>query len=355
VKLSEKIFRSFAYLPSKLWEKVYELRRGLYNIGYFQSHRYAFPVISIGNLSMGGTGKTPLTLWLCEYLVSRGLNPLIVMRGYKSKKENSYGLINPANKFAYLPSEYGDEPLMLARGMTGGYILVGKNRKENLEKYYQKIKPDVVILDDGFQHLKIHRDLNLLLFDGLMPKSRYHAPPLGYLREGVKAIHDADVLLFSRGEFLEQKKFDDLLSFFSPFMNEGTGLVKFNYSTTSLQRLGSKEEHTLDYISEKNVIPICAIASPQAYLSSIKNAGANVVKEYQFPDHHFYTQSELDAIIEESKKHDAILICTEKDAVKFESLKNYHHLMVMKVEISFLQGESVLRARIDQLMNEYRL
>ena len=147
--------RNIALSPlSFIWEWVYRLRRSFYEYGIFKKKVFKVPVISVGNLSFGGTGKTPTIIWLTEWLNGKGLTPAVLTRGYRGALEHSSGLLKSGQKFRLNPYDYGDEPLMISNRMSKGAVIVGKKRADNLLKYFSDVKPDVVLLDDGFQHLQ---------------------------------------------------------------------------------------------------------------------------------------------------------------------------------------------------------
>ncbi len=155
-----------------LWEGVYRLRRAAYRYGTFEQRHFKVPIISIGNLSFGGTGKTPFTLWLAENLAKRNKSVMILMRGYKGKLEHQSGILRGGAKIGSTPLDFGDEAILLSRRLPEAAVVVGKNRADNLDKYFDEVRPDVVLLDDGHQHLRIARQLNFVFFDAAEISSR---------------------------------------------------------------------------------------------------------------------------------------------------------------------------------------
>ena len=178
-----KVLKNTAFLPlfpiSYTWEKIYQIRRFAYKTEIIKSHEFEVPVISIGNLTFGGTGKTPFTMWISRFFNDLDKKVVILTRGYKGKLEHKSGIIRSSNKFGHNPFEYGDEPLLMARRLDKTSIIVGKRRADNLKYYFNKERPDIVLLDDGHQHLKIKRSLNIVLFDCLIPMKSYKVAPLG--------------------------------------------------------------------------------------------------------------------------------------------------------------------------------
>ena len=225
-------FLNFFLVPlSKLWESVYRLRRSFYEYGLLKKEYFKVPIISVGNISFGGTGKTPMIIYLTGKVSELGLTPAVLTRGYKGDLEHKSGLIKGGQRFRSNPKQFGDEPLLISRKMNKGAVIVGKNRARNLRKYFHQVSPDVVFLDDGFQHIQLYRSFNVVLFDSALPLSRYKTAPLGYLREGLTALKDADAILLSRADQVSSEKMDELTSFLEKYHRRGIIIEVF--STTS--------------------------------------------------------------------------------------------------------------------------
>ena len=167
---------------SFVWENFYRLRRSFYEYGFMKKSYFKVPVISVGNLTFGGTGKTPFIIWLTEFFNRESLVPAVLTRGYKGSLENKSGVIKSGQTFRSNPVDYGDEPLLISRRMKNGAVIVGKKRSDNLRKYFGEVNPDVILLDDGFQHLELYRSYNIILFDASMPLEQYKIAPIRYLR-----------------------------------------------------------------------------------------------------------------------------------------------------------------------------
>ena len=202
------IIYTFLYILSFIWEKAYQVRRFLYKYGFLKKRAFDVPIVSVGNLSFGGTGKTPFTLWLGEYLAQERKKVMILIRGYKGNLENSFGIIRSPYRLISNPYKYGDEPLLLARRLKSASIVIGKKRSDNLEYYFYKEQPDIVLLDDGHQYLQLNRNLNILLLDTSMSLESYKTAPLGYLREGLSALKDVDTIVFTQCDQVSSQKLD---------------------------------------------------------------------------------------------------------------------------------------------------
>jgi len=194
-----KLIISFIFFPfSVIWKAINRLRRYAYSLGYLKSYNFNLPIISVGNVVFGGTGKTPFTIWLAKFLESEGKVITVLLRGYKGKLEKLSGLLKSENKFNLSALDFGDEAINLIRSLEKSSVIVGKNRKINFVKFADDVKADVLLLDDGYQHLQIFRDLDIVLFDANLPLESYKVVPSGYMREGIEALNYGDVIIITR-------------------------------------------------------------------------------------------------------------------------------------------------------------
>lgn len=345
----KKVLLIFAPAISGLWIFIYRLRRFLYDVDVFKRNEFKVPIISVGNLTLGGTGKTPFTLWLGNYLDSKQKKVMVLTRGYKGKLENSSGIIHTGKIIGNNPYDYGDEALVLCRGMKNASIVVGKRRSENLKFYFEKERPDIVLLDDGHQHLKVQRNLNIVLFDSLLAIERYKAPPLGYLREGLTALKDADLIVFGRADLAEQEQKESLKKLVSRYTKKGTPFASFYYAPKCIKDINYQETMKIEELDSRNVICISAVASPKSFHELIKSQKANLIDTYEFPDHHYYTQEDLEPIYEKAKEHNAIIMTTEKDIVKLRRVSESNLIYYVEISIKFLEGERDVCRLVDEV------
>jgi len=185
---------------SKIYALAMAMRLRLYKGNLFETHRLPCKVISIGNITLGGTGKTPMTLYVAELIKKMGLNPAIICRGYKGEYEHSVEMVTDGVKNFMGPDQAGDEPYLMATKLSGVPVFVGKNRYVSGMKAWESFHPDVIILDDAFQHIQLFRDLNLLLLDAAKPFGNGHIFPRGILRESLEQVDRADALVITRAE-----------------------------------------------------------------------------------------------------------------------------------------------------------
>jgi len=347
---TRKAFLKYFFLSplSIAWESVYFIRRAFYDYGFIHQKSFRVPIISVGNLSFGGTGKTPFTLWLAEYLQKQNKKVMIVMRGYKGKLENDSGIIYAGKKINPDPVEYGDEALIYARRLEGSAIVVGKNRSANLNFYFPKFLPDVVLLDDGHQHLQLKRKLNIILFDALMSLDKYQVAPLGYLREGFSGLKDADLVVIGRADQVSREKIKQLKSLILNTLPYGVTIAEVGFKPKGFLNSSYDYLFNVEGIKNKKVICVAGLASPQSFYKMIEEMGANVISTETFSDHHYYTKNELESLLSKAKENQAYLVTTEKDMVRIKKVMNDERIIFLQVDLVFFSGEEEAKKIIDQ-------
>ncbi len=332
---------------SWIWGAVYYTRRIFYDYGILKQRSFVVPIISVGNLTFGGTGKTPFTLWLSEYLHTKNKRVMILMRGYKGRLENSSGLIHSGKKINPDPTDYGDEALLFARRLEDATVVVGKKRSENLSFYFPKVSPDVVLLEDGHQHIKIKRKLNIVLFDALMPLSRYKVAPLGYMREGFHALKDADLIVIGRADLAKPEKVIELKNLLLPHLPAGIQFAEVGFRPNGFYNSAYDMVYSLDQIRNRKVICMAGIANPQSFFKLLEDLGAEILVTESFPDHHFFKLDEINSLLSYAKSEDALIVTTEKDIVRIKKIVNDESIVFLEVDIHFMKGEKETKEIID--------
>jgi tetraacyldisaccharide 4'-kinase len=331
---------------SFLWEWVHRIRRIGYHYGVFKQNHFKVPIISVGNITFGGTGKTPFTLWLGDYFESQGKRVMILMRGYKGELEKRSGILRGDTKLGYNPFEFGDEALVLARRLRSVSIVVGKNRSSNLKHYFHSEKPEVVLLDDGHQHLKIGRDLNFILFDAMLPMASYMVAPSGYLREGLDALNDADGIIVTRCDQVPESKVDALIDKLRSHIHGNVPVARTAYHSSVLKDTQFKRVMDVSQLKGKKVICVAGIASPASFFQSMESYGAEVIDCLTFPDHHQFRASEVSRILQTAEREDALVVTTEKDIVKIRRITNDKRFLYLEIELRFLSGQEAICNKI---------
>ena len=341
-------FKKIFFTPiSWVWGFVYYIRRICYDYGVLRQRSFQVPIISVGNLTFGGTGKTPFTLWLAEYLHSKNKRSMVLMRGYKGRLENSSGLIHSGKKINPDPTDYGDEALLFARRLEDATIVVGKKRGNNLSFYFPKVLPDVVLLEDGHQHINLKRKLNIVLFDALMPISRYRVAPLGYMREGFHALKDADLVVIGRADIASTEKITALKNLLLPHLPTGIHFAEVGFRPNGFYNSAYDMVYTLDQMRNRKVICVAGVANPQSFYKILEDLGAEILITESFPDHHFFKLDEINALLSYAKNEDALIVTTEKDIVRMKKVVDDESIIFLEVDIHFLSGEKETKDVID--------
>jgi tetraacyldisaccharide 4'-kinase len=322
------------YLLSIPYGGVVRSRAFFYTVGLKKPKRLPCPVISVGNLTVGGTGKTPLVVALARGLMKRGIPVAILSRGYMGKKSSGPLVSDGQNLFLSL-EESGDEPFLMAKSLKGIPILVGKDRFTNGEIALQRFDIRGLLLDDGYQHLQLHRDLDLLLIDSQVGFGDHHLLPRGILREPLSHLRRADLLLLTKVEDLEAcQPLDEKLHRIHP----SSPIFHSHYEPLGL--IGPNEEREeLHSLKGKKVMALSGIANPSYFVSLLRKYGLEMVREVTFPDHHVYSKRDLASIEKRSKGADRV-VTTEKDMVKLKEL-NMGHLPIraLRIEVRIWEEE----------------
>ena len=322
------------------------LRQWCYQIGIFPARRLDCRVISIGNLVMGGTGKTPMTMWIAETLRDHGHNPAIISRGYGGLVTDGIHVVCDGQYILLSPEIAGDEPYMMAERLKNVPVLTSRDRYAAGRYAIDHFGADVLILDDGFQHLALHRDLNILLCDQQKPFGNKLVFPAGHLREPVPAADRADVICFTRCSENGRGEHHSL----KLFQKRGDGRKKSILRTAPrvdcLIRMDNHEILTCDFMRNRPVAAFCGIAHPDGFREFLKDA--RIVLFQPFPDHYSYTSNDLQLMDDAAKKAGAeFILTTEKDAVK---IANHHFtLPVLKVRLALeiLEGKDTLNKLLE--------
>ena len=305
-------------LLSKISGLIVSLRVFLYQKGILRKHRLKHPVISVGNLTVGGTGKTPLVGFLAQILKKAGYQPVILSRGYKRSNKNAVLLVSDVREVFCGPEECGDEPYLLARKLEGVPVVVGNSRYQAgrlLEDRYSNL---IYLLDDGYQHIQLKRNLNILILDATDPFGGHHLLPAGRLREPTKALARADAIVITRSHmFSETENLEEQIRRW----NQRVPISYFHHDVTALYdaRTGTRFQPR-DFLGS-SVIALAAIGSPHVFLYDLEHYQMKISDRFIFRDHHPFSQSELDGVLKRLEEVQArAIVTTEKDAVRLKEL-----------------------------------
>jgi tetraacyldisaccharide 4'-kinase len=288
----------------------------LYRRGVFKIRQLPCRVLSVGNITVGGTGKTPLVATLARELSSRGMRVAILSRGYKGSKEKQGGLLSDGERIYLTPAEAGDEPFMLATRLPGVPVLVGKKRYEMGMHAVQRFGIDCLILDDGFQHIRIKRDADIVLVDARRGFGNGRLFPGGPLREPLRCLQRASLLVITKAEVSQPLgEIEAVLRRYAP----ATPLFHSRYKSVSLVEVASKRELPPQFVQGKRVFVFAGIVDPEYFVYVLEGLGAQVVRTEHFPDHYDYTLEDVRMIGTYRDMVD-MFVTTEKDCVKLREI-----------------------------------
>lgn len=291
-------------------------------------------VISVGNLSVGGTGKTPVVLAICRYLQRKGFRVAVLSRGYGGTMSHAGGTVSDGECLFANTAQAGDEPLLIARELPGVVVLVGKDRQKTARKAIKQFACNVLVLDDGFQYWQLHRDVDLVLLDARCPFGNGWTLPAGILREPVDHLQRAHALLFN-GEDTPCNRMTTLFPFLPCFT--------WRKCPTGVRQLHRRENRfEVEWLRGKRVFAVAGIASFDSFEQTLLQAGAKVVGTWRLPDHHRYTPSDIQEAQQRAQAcHAEVIVTTEKDAVKLEEMPATMlspPIFVLDIEVCFSEG-----------------
>lgn len=325
-------FREILGLISFFYKIIHNFRLSLYKSKLLKSIKLPIKVISIGNITTGGTGKTPLTIDLANSLVKHGYKVAILSRGYKRlNKNNENILVSDGTDILADYETCGDEPYLVAK-KTKSIVLSGANR---LKSAYSAInlKANIIILDDGYQHLKIARDENILILDANKPFDNGCLLPKGLLREELSAIKRATMIVFSNSTSNVHPEYLKVIENLCP----GIPMLHMSYKIKCLRGINIKKSIDLNTASKSKYLTFCGIGNPESFTNSLKSHGLDIVENIEFPDHHNYEYEDIKRVIEIAEKNNIQdIITTEKDAIKLEEL-------TMSAPVTFWYSEIEVR------------
>ena len=315
---------------------VVRLRNLCYDKKWFKTHDVPVPVISIGNITTGGTGKTPLVIWICNLLAGKGKNCAILTRGYKTQ-----------------PGILSDEPALLAKSCPSAKIIVNPDRTAGAQKAVKEHDVAVIVMDDGFQHRKLKRDLDIITIDATCPFGCEHILPAGLLREPVTTLKRAQIAVITHCDKIQQDELtyleDRILS-----LNPQITIAKAIYKHPCA--IGIKGLNlTTDQLKQKPVFAFCGIANPDNFFDSLKQMGTNLLGSKIYNDHHNYKAQDFGDIYEQAKYLGAeIILTTQKDWVKTALLAQKKQDIIfayLALELDFPHGYDKIESLIDNILN----
>ena len=322
---------------SVLYGIAQKLRYAAYNLGILKKKRLPGLVVSVGNLTTGGTGKTPAVAALAKWALSREIKACILSRGYGGKYQTPVLVVSDGRRVLSDARSAGDEPVLLAGKVSGCPVILSKERYLAGEYAHEKFESELFIIDDGFQHIQLERDLNLVLMDGSHPFGNGHLLPRGPLREPLDQLARADAFILTR------------------YRKEGgratVAFLKGNYPDIPVFRADHVPDDVvfprldrvdpLHAVRQKRVVAFAGIGNPASFRETLVSLGARVVAFRDFKDHYAYRKEDLDALVRLKRDTDAhYILTTEKDWVRMGSIwPECSEIAYLRIQFSFLPGQ----------------
>ena len=316
---------------SIVYSSIVILRNFFYDKRIFKTHHSQIPVISIGNITLGGTGKTPLVIWLCKEL-SQNYSCAILTRGYKARN-------------SYCAKRNTDEPEMLSKSCPNTKVIVNQNRVVGAAEAIGKFDAKIIIMDDGFQHRRLARDLDIVTIDATGPFGYGKIFPAGLLREPISSLKRADAVVITRCDTTNESELNKLEQKLHT-INPGMIISRSIHAPIHVINIDN-EEINLQQLKDKRIFAFCGIGNPDAFLHTIRNLGGDIAGSKKYNDHHNYTNDDLAEIYKQARLSKAeFILTTQKDWTKISILnttKNELTLAYIAIEFKFLTGEDKLR------------
>ncbi len=328
-----------------LYGSAQRLRARMYKSGILKTGRLPRPVISIGNITVGGTGKTPVTAHIARILLARGCRVAVLSRGYGGSLEGQTCVVSDGATIMLGAAECGDEPYLLAATVPGLMVVIGPDRYAAGRTAMQQLVPDIFLLDDGFQHLSLHRDLNILLMDFSRPLGNGWTLPAGILREPPAAAGRADLVILTRASE-------------GAINSRDTGGIPHclsRHTIVDLLPLGSISPVPFSRCSGHTLLAFAGIADPESFFTGLRREGLNLVQTLSFPDHIVYDRERCREIAEAMRASGAdFMITTEKDGVKLKgfSQEQTARTLLARLELT-VDNPELLNGLLDTLLRRH--
>jgi tetraacyldisaccharide 4'-kinase len=333
------VLKVFLYFLSFFYLLVLSVRRFLYKIGVLKIHDLTKPVISVGNITFGGTGKTPAIEYIASYIKNKGKRVIILARGYGSKEIG----------------EDNDESKLLKENLKDIFIVTGSNRVQNAQRFISEDLVDIFLLDDGFQHLRIKRDLDIVVIDALKPFGNGYVIPRGMLREPLRALKRAHIFILARVDLVTDKEIQETKSKLA-LLNPKALVVEAVHQPVELIDMQTNESVDLNFLRGLEAVSFCGIGSPKSFALTLEKLGVQLKKQFVFMDHHHFNQKDLNKIDRYCTEYRIKnILMTQKDAVKLQDekwvLSGEKKMYYLKIKMVFPANGEQFFGRIDSLFS----
>ena len=321
------------------------LRSFLYSRGWLKVHRVNVPVISIGNITTGGTGKTPLVIWLCNLLHEKNIACAVLTRGYKAAKNSKLKTQN-----------YSDEPAIFAESCPQTKVIVNPDRIAGAAEAVDRFGAKILIMDDGFQHRRLVRDLDIITIDAMLPFGYDKLLPAGLLRESLKALKRTDAAVITRCNQVSNLKLAQIEQKLK-FINPHLAIAKSIHQPICAKTID--EEISVEGLKDKKIFAFCGIGNPAAFSKTIEQLGCQLAGSKIYDDHYHYSSNDIADICERAEDAEAdLILTTQKDWTKITSGCGFAIsagqspvlFAYLAIELRFVSGEEKIRRLIENVL-----
>ncbi|MFH1904097.1 MAG: tetraacyldisaccharide 4'-kinase [bacterium] len=321
----------------------------MYSMNLLKKRKLSSKVISIGGITLGGVGKTPVVELLVNMLIKKGKKVAVLSRGYRRVEDSDIKLVSNGKEILCNVEEAGDEPYLLAKNLKSTVVFAGKNRYETGKIAEEKLNIDTVVLDDGFQHWRLHRDINIVVINASNPFGNGYIFPRGNLREPYKCLKRADYFIITKTDMIKdagiiEKRLLDI--------NSSAQVITTIHKPVCLEHVAGEEHLDIECIKGEKVIALSSLGDPASFENILEHVGAKIVERLRYPDHYWYSKEDMYNIQARQKTLNAkFIITTQKDAVRLQRVETYYNtsLLVLRIEVEIISGSDKLEKLINAI------
>ncbi len=332
-----KILFSALLFISLFYRTAVAIRNFFYDVSIRKAHKAEAVVISVGNITTGGTGKTPLVAWICNYLAEKNVPVAILTRGYKMTN-----------------SDFADEPAMLAKAAANAKVIINPDRVAGAKKAVEQLGIKTIVMDDGFQHRRLHRNVDIVAIDATEPFGYGKVLPAGLLREPLKAMKRATAVVITRYNQSQPENIEQIQNVLEKFAPK-IPVAKAMHKPVKMKMTGNKEISFAE-LADKKIFAFCAIGNPEAFFQTLTELSLNIVGTKVYNDHHRYSQADINDIYEQAKYCRAeVIVTTQKDWTKTTLLsieKFDAPFAYLVVELEFIEGKEKIIGLIEKTIEQ---
>ncbi len=326
------------------------IHHGAYRLGLARRRRLPAAVISIGNLTVGGTGKTTATIGVARWLANRGVMAGVLSRGYRGRGESGAMVVSEGFGPLLGVAEAGDEAFLMARALPGAFVLVGKDRRRTGRRAIEEFGVEALVLDDGFQYQRLEKDVEIVLVDALAPFGYDFLVPRGLLREPARHLARADAVWITHCDLVRRQDLETVLARVGG-LAPGVRMWEAAHRPVRLRSLGGEADREPEALRDRRVCALSSLGNPSAFERALERVGAVTVGRARFPDHHEYRAEDMAQVAREAASAEWI-VTTAKDAVRLPEAEAGKPMWVLEVELAGWQGAPVLAEELDCLLSD---